>query len=250
MADSPGRTRTVAAVDPATASMEPIRLTLLGSFRLEQGSSTLDPAARGQRILAMLALLGPMSRAHAAGLLWPDASARHAQGSLRTAVWRLRQVEPDLVEPWEEYLQLGHRLQVDVTGFTAWARRLLQAEGVEPGDLGPVLPSMGELLPGWDDEWTLLERERVRQLRLHALEALARRLCDAGRFPAAESAALEAIRLEPLRESAYHTLIAVHLAENNTAEARRHYRTFHAILGRAMGVEPSAHLRGLVGSIA
>lgn len=250
MADSPGRTRTVAAVDAVGVPTEPIRLTLLGSFRLEQGRSTLEPGARGQRILAMLALLGPMSRAHAAGLLWPDASPRHAQGSLRTAVWRLRQVEPDLVEPWDEYLRLGHRVRVDVTGFTAWAMRLLQAEGVEPGELGPVLPSVGELLPGWDDEWTLFERERLRQLRLHALEALARRLCDVGRFAAAVTAALEAIRLEPLRESAHHTLIAVHLAENNTAKALRQYRTFRGILGRALGVEPSAHLRELVGSVA
>jgi DNA-binding SARP family transcriptional activator len=248
--ERPGHTQTGTAVLPAAPPADPIRLTLLGSFRVELGDSTLVLSARGQRILAMLALLGPMSRAHAAGLLWPDASPRHAQGNLRTAVWRLRQVEPDLVEPWEEYLRLGRQVHVDIGGFTAWAMRLLHGGLVEPSDLGPTLPPAGDLLPGWADEWTLFERERLRQLRLHALEALARRLCDAGRFGAAVSAATEAIRLEPLRESAHHTLIAVHLAENNTAEAHRQYRTFHGILGRALGVEPSAHLRELVGLVA
>jgi DNA-binding SARP family transcriptional activator len=227
-------------------------LTLLGGFRLHRGEAELVPSVRGRRILAMLALLGPMSRAHAAGLLWPDASPQHAQGCLRTAVWRLRQVEPDLVEAWDEYLRLGRRVRIDVAAFSAWSLRLLQADQadqVEPDDLGPAPPPAGELLPGWDDDWTSVERERLRQLRLHAQEALARRLCEAGRFAAAVSAALEAIRLEPLRESAHHTLIAVYLAENNTAEARRQYRTFHGMLGRALGVEPSADLRQLVGPV-
>jgi DNA-binding SARP family transcriptional activator len=141
-------------------------------------------------------------------------------------------------------------VRVDVAGFSAWALRLLQSDRLEPGDLGPVLPPAGELLPGWDDEWAVFERERLRQLRLHALEALTRQLCDAGRFAAAAGAACEAIRLEPLRESAHHALIAVHLAENNTAEAHRQYRAFRGILGRALGVEPSSHLRELVGPVA
>jgi DNA-binding SARP family transcriptional activator len=229
---------------------DPIQLTLLGGFRLERGGSGLPTSTQAQRILAMLALLGPMSRAHAAGLLWPNASPRHAHGSLRTTVWRLRQVEPDLVEPWDEYLRLGRRVRADVTAFTGWALRLLRADRLEPGDLDPALPPAGDLLPGWADEWTVVDRERLRQLRLHALEALAHRLCEAGRFTAAAGVAREVVRLDPLRESAHHTLIAVHLAEDNAVEARRQYRAFHDIIGGALGVEPSAHLRALVGPVA
>jgi hypothetical protein len=33
-----------------------------------------------------------------------------------------------------------------------------------------------DLLPAWDDDWLVLERERHRQLRLHALENLSARL--------------------------------------------------------------------------
>ncbi|MFJ8667356.1 hypothetical protein [Streptomyces sp. NPDC093600] len=40
------------------------------------------------------------------------------------------------------------------------------------GPAPPVLLGGGELLPGYE-EWVLLERERLRQLRLHALDALA-----------------------------------------------------------------------------
>jgi hypothetical protein len=31
----------------------------------------------------------------------------------------------------------------------------------------------GELLPDWQDDWLIVDRERLRQLRLHALERLA-----------------------------------------------------------------------------
>ncbi|MFD8726316.1 hypothetical protein ACFV2H_52615 [Streptomyces sp. NPDC059629] len=37
------------------------------------------------------------------------------------------------------------------------------------------------LLPGWDDEWLRLERERWDQLRLYALEALAQHFQTEGR---------------------------------------------------------------------
>ena len=37
-------------------------------------------------------------------------------------------------------------------------------------------------LPDWSDDWLVLERERWDQLRLHALETLARRLIAAEKY--------------------------------------------------------------------
>lgn len=222
----------------------PIRLTLLGTFRLARGDMTLGASTSGRRILAALALLGPMARPHAAGVLWPDVAEQRALGSLRTAVWRLRRVEPDLVEAGDEYLRLGCDVHVDVSAFNAWAMRLVQPHQTAAER---SIPPWGELLPGWNDEWMLFERERLRQLRLHALEALAKLLCAERKFAAAAWAAREAIRLEPLRESAHHTLIAVHLAEDDTAAAQRQYACFARLLGEELGIAPSAPLRALVG---
>jgi SARP family transcriptional regulator, regulator of embCAB operon len=46
-----------------------------------------------------------------------------------------------------------------------------------------------ELLPGWFEDWAVLEAENWRQLRLHALEAAASILAGAGRFGEAVGAA-------------------------------------------------------------
>jgi hypothetical protein len=64
----------------------------------------------------------------------------------------------------------------------------------------PVLSA--DLLPDWYDDWVLLEAEDWRQLRLHALEALAGRLIALGCWGEAANAAGAAVRAEPLRESA------------------------------------------------
>ena len=54
----------------------------------------------------------------------------------------------------------------------------------------------------------MLERERLRQLSLHALEALGGRLLDAGRFGEALEAALDAVAMEPLYVHADRTRLA------------------------------------------
>lgn len=104
----------------------------------------------------------------------------------------------------------------------------------------------GELLPGWYDDWVLLERERLRQLRLHALEMLADKLACAGRYGEAVQAACAAVRTEPLRKSAHRAVVRVHLAEGNTVEAMRTYGAFRDMLAHELGVVPTEQMEELV----
>jgi hypothetical protein len=76
-----------------------------------------------------------------------------------------------------------------------------------------------------------VEAEDWRQLRLHALEALAGRL-----------AASAAVRAEPLRESAHAALIQVHLAEDNQSEALREFTRYRTPLHAELGLEPTPRL--------
>jgi hypothetical protein len=77
----------------------------------------------------------------------------------------------------------------------------------------PEVRPGGELLPGWYEDWVLVERKRLRQLRMHALEALAEKLTEAGRYGVAMPAAYAAVRADPVRESAHRAVVRVHLAE-------------------------------------
>jgi DNA-binding SARP family transcriptional activator len=98
-----------------------------------------------------------------------------------------------------ETLSLSETVRVDVREQVAWARQAMDpATSVE--ELLPGHEAMsGELLSGWYDDWVLLERERLRQLWLHALEALAEKLTAAGRLGEATQAAYGAMSAEPRR---------------------------------------------------
>ncbi|MEV6158468.1 bacterial transcriptional activator domain-containing protein [Nonomuraea sp. NPDC052129] len=83
---------------------------------------------------------------------------------------------------------------------------------------------------------------------MHALEALARRLCRLGRHLDALEAAFAAITGEPLRESAHAALIEIFLAEGNVAQARRQLERYAALLWSEMAIRPSAELTKVVAS--
>ena len=87
----------------------------------------------------------------------------------------------------------------------------------------------------------------MRQRMLHALEALSRAMTAVGRYGEAVDAAMIAISVEPLRESAQRALLEAHLAESNLIEARRDFATYRNLVRRELGVEPSVELADLFG---
>jgi DNA-binding SARP family transcriptional activator len=192
-----------------------------------------------QRLVAHLCLSGRPARAAIAGHLWPDVPEDHALGSLRSTLWRLHKVAPGLIDVSGDALSLAAGVRVDVRELSDWAERVRDPHASVEDVTVPPAVLRGDLLPGWYDDWVLLERERVRQLRLHTLEALAVRLLAVGRLADALEVAYEAVRAEPLRESAHRTVVRVHLAEGNLVEAVRAHGRFREMLWDELGVHPS-----------
>jgi DNA-binding SARP family transcriptional activator len=146
-------------------------------------------------------------------------------------------------------VRLADEVAVDLQDARALVHRLL-APAATPSedDLSPtaIAALSRDLLPGWYEDWVLLGSEDWRELRLHALEALAGRLTAAGRFGEAAIGARVAIRADPLRESARVCLIRAHLAEGNQSEALREFKRFSHILKAELGLRPTPQLRKLV----
>lgn len=221
-------------------------LDLLGGFSLMVNGSSVALPIQAQRVLAYLSLVRPVQSPHLrAGLaerLWYEVTTERSHATLRTALWRIRQADPSLVQASRETLRLADAVDVDVRRGIAQAARLLGAElelRSQDTELGTLL---GDLLPGWDEDWLLLERERIRQVQVHALEALAHRLRRLGRHTEAIEAAYAAISHEPLRESAHIALIDVFLDEGNAAQAHNQLTRYAAMLWSELGIEPSAEL--------
>lgn len=168
----------------------------------------------------------------------------HALGSLRSTIWRLNRNGIRLVSTQADTLSLSPTVDIDVQAFTTAATRVMTHDH-DDNEQTRILEA-DELLPGWYDDWVLLERERLRQVRLHALEILAARFTAARQFGSALDVALETVRVDPLRESAHRAVVAVHLAENNVVEAVRHYRGFRNLLLGELGIEPSPEFTAML----
>jgi DNA-binding SARP family transcriptional activator len=237
----------------AAATHHPaVSLTLLGGFMLRVDADPVELPAGAQRLVALLALRGRTGRSRLAGMLWPETMEHRALASLRTGIWRVNQAAGQLISSTSGTVDLSAGVAVDVRRVVEHGRAMLKNVADHPVDQAhAVLDSDGELLPDWDDEWLHADRERLRQIRLHLLEASALRLAQVGLYGLALEAALAALRMDDWRESAHRALIQVHLAEGNVSEARRAYERCRVVLVHDVGVEPSpATSRLLAGSLA
>jgi DNA-binding SARP family transcriptional activator len=228
----------------------PLRLTLIGNFAFWRGTQELAIAPSSQRLLALLGLRDrPVGRVHVAGTLWPDCPTERSLADLRTTLWRVNQSTEHVIAATRTFLRLDADIEVDVRNVVAFGRKLTEAETQSKTvdvNLVSLADLVGDLLPDWYDDWLQDEREQLRQTRLHALESLARVLSQSGRHADAIQAALAAIRLEPLRESAHRTLIEIHLVEGNRSEACRQFQRCRRLLREELGVEPSDSIRLLL----
>lgn len=228
--------------------MDVARLQLLDGFALESGGARLDVPVGIQHLIAFVALTGPTHRCLVAGTLWRDVPEAQAQASLRTGIWRTNRLVPDLVRVDGDQLSLATSMTVDSCQQESFATKLLgHPSGDEPW-IDEAIETLwrGELLPGWYEDWVVFERERLAQLRLHALERMASLLTRRLDLDTALRLALAAVRTEPLRETANAVLMSVYVAEGNVSDAVHQYEVFTDLLRRELGLDPSPSLAALL----
>lgn len=220
---------------------------LLDRFRLESHGEPVPLCGNAQRLLAFIALRRRVRRCVAAQTLWPDATEAHARGSLRTTLWKLPCGAQELLRCTQETLALADDVGVDARTLARTSLDVVRGCGpprVEPALMG--LLEQGDLLPDWDDDWVVLEREWLRHLRLHALDTLSHSLARQGLPALALEAALASIRIDPLREDPHRAVVSTHLAEGNLVEALRHYEAFRRLLRTELDAEPSVQFRRMI----
>jgi DNA-binding SARP family transcriptional activator len=155
------------------------QLTLVEEFTLLSGGRRVSVPHMAERVLTYLALVNrPVGRGRLAGTLWPECTEHCASKRLRTALWRLRCVDDDLLVITGDRLHLDPNLAVDLAYLTELAHKLIRNPGPDELDRLALLVNHRELLPDWDEEWVAADRERYRLARLAALESAAEALLD------------------------------------------------------------------------
>ena len=232
MSDDQRRSRSAQAL--------PHRITVLGAFTLTVDGAPVALSVDARRLVAYLAVHPrPQARTALAADLWPGvAAAERLLGEAIAAV-----DVPGLLDgPDAAALALGAEVAVDL----AEAMRLIRTLPTMPAS-APVDTTLltADILPGWTASWIEIERERFRQLRLHAIEERSQRLITAGRFDDAAAMAKVAVRTAPSRESARRALIEAYVAQGDLAAAVNEYDEYQELLRSSLGGPVPHGLEGL-----
>ena len=216
------------------------RLQLLGGFRLlSDGTPVVVPTAAA-KLFALLAIHErPLSRSRIAGEFWPDFSEGRAYGNLRTMMWRLPASTRELLSTTGSAMALAEFVEVDVRQARVLVRDMLHGGGPRDASSAEVDLLSRPLLPEWEDDWLTYERERTRQLHIHALESLGHSLRASGDALGAVDVSICVLGMEPLRESVHALLVSAHLAAGNRADARRSHRRYCDLMRDELGLEPA-----------
>ena len=225
------------------------RLELLRRFEVTNGGCRISLPLGAQRLLAFLALQEDGAHhAAAAEQLWPDCTPYRAAANLRSALCQGRRLGClTAIESVGPRLMLSPSVCVDLHRVWESARHVTEGVGTLPIDWASLVSDLSrELLPGWSEDWLILERERWDQVRVYALEGLAQQFQVADQYLPALQAALAAMAVDPIRETAHRIVIEVHLAEGNVANALKRYHDYRAFLRRELNVAPSRQMPQLV----
>jgi DNA-binding SARP family transcriptional activator len=243
----------VNSLRPATADTVPFRLNLIQDFELRCGGEPVLMSPNSQRLVGFVALHDrPVRRTKVSSTLWLDSTEDRASASLRSALWRIPAPRGEhILGASSTHVWLNARVRVDLHDAIARARSLLGGTQVDLAalDVARELSSFGgDLLPGWYEDWLVMEQERFHQLRLQVLDKFGDQLCAHGRFCDALQMGLAAVEAEPLRESAHRLVIRAHLGQGNIAEAIRQYHAYERMLADELGAVPSEAMLALTGS--
>ena len=227
-----------------------LQIRLLGQFDVRlDGKRVLIPSRPGQSLLAYFAISAGTAhrREKLAGTFWPDTSDEIARKNLRQELWRIRKAICGNNLEGSNYL-LADEFTI---AFNPHSDYWLDVSHFEkPGlDIESLTSTLslyqGELLPGFYEEWILLERERIRSIFDNKMEQLLARLIAAERWTAVQEQAERWLAMGSCQEPAYRALMLVHGARGDMAKVSHVYQQCMAALDEQLGLEPSAETRAL-----
>ena len=229
---------------------------VLGSFQIKRNGMAVDlPSRPAQALLAYLLLNRerPVRREKLAGLLWPDADEANARSNLRHALWRIRKALEVAGGPvYLDADDLGVSLRLQPGDWLDVA--VLESPLPEPAQVDDLLRQAqacgGELLPGFYEDWVVLERTRLQAVCEDRLGRLAVALLRLERWSEAAAWCEQWIALGGAPEPAYRYLMLASAGQGNQAGITAAYQRCRQALRQELGVEPGEQTAALQRELA
>ncbi|GMA15725.1 hypothetical protein E5F05_06090 [Deinococcus metallilatus] len=227
---------------------------LFGVFRAQDRDARPLPfeSHKARELLCFLLLHRdrPQSREVLASQLWGGQTTGQSLKQLRQALWHLHlalaegagllRVEADWVE-----LRVLPSLTCDALAFeeAVLARHGRAGHALTPGEaraLGEATRLYrGDLLEGWMQDWCLLQRERLHNLYLAALEKLADHAETCRDWEGGLTHAARLLEFDRASESTHCQVMRLHYLSGHRTAALRQFTLCERALREELGVKPS-----------
>jgi predicted ATPase/DNA-binding SARP family transcriptional activator len=213
-----------------------LEIRMLGQFNLRQDGVPIELPSRPARTLLAYLLINlgiHHSRERLAGLLWPDSSEGNARKNLRQALWHLRKSIGD------------HHLLVDRVSIAFnvksefWLDIGLMEDPLNQ-DLEIVVSAYeGELLPGFYEDWVLLERDRMAAAYERQMQRLIDQCIQEQRWNDVIKWSERWIAQGQIPEAAFRALMSTYAAVGELSKVEAVYQRCGEALQQDIGVDPS-----------
>jgi DNA-binding SARP family transcriptional activator/predicted ATPase len=244
---------------------EGLRLLLLGGPQISRGAAVVGFIYN--KALALLAYLAvtrrPHSREKLAGLLWGEMPDEAAKGNLRKILSTLREVAgPELIidrqsvainpasPVWLDTAVLEAQLSKILYRGRGAAASAQSANILLESDVREIEEAIslyrGDFLEGFYvhsapafEEWVLSERERLRQMALHALYRLVGHYTAKGDYGQGLDHATRLLALEPWHEEVHQQMMLLLALSGQRSAAIDQFETCRRLLADELGAEPN-----------
>lgn len=232
--------------------MPMFEIRLLGQFSLTIDGHAIElPSRRAQSLLSYLALTAGVAhrREKLAGMFWPDSTDANARNYLRQALWRIRRSFDLYSISSQSYLKTDDLVISFRKDSAYWldADALLERKVDEAWSVRELtdLVSLyyGELLPGFYDEWTVLERDRICASFEYKMRLLLGLLVGEQRWRDVPEWAEYWIAFGTVPEPAYQALMVAYAEMRDLRSVRNVYSRYVEAMDQELGLESSVELQ-------
>jgi DNA-binding SARP family transcriptional activator len=229
-----------------------LKVKLLGQFDVQLNDAPVEVRTQSaQSLLAYLLLNAGTAhrRVRLAGLFWPETSEANARNNLRHALWRIRKAighDHLLTDNVSVALDTDSDYWLDA----AVLETAVDEDGSADELIDVVAVCTGELLPGFYDDWIVLERERLKAILEQQIKRLLDRLVQERRWDDLLHWGEHWIALGQSPEPAYRALMVAHAELGNQASVAAVFQRCVETLRADLEVEPSQETRALYERLA
>jgi SARP family transcriptional regulator, regulator of embCAB operon len=237
-----------------------LRIYLTGRLEVGQNGVALNarrlPGRQGRRLLGYLVLerARPVPHDELAEAIWladpppaEDAALSALVSKLRGWLRDIRPVGAAAVERafgcYQLHLPADAWVDVEAAGQAVDEAEGALRAGVHSSAWGPACVAWSitqrPILPGEVGPWIERQRDRIRALRVRTLDCLSALWLANGEGALAVQSLVEAVELDPFRETGYQNLMLAHASLGNRAESLRVYERLRRLLGEELGTDPS-----------